>query len=448
LNKTNFNARSAKPLNPSLVFERQRDINMIKKCIWIYFFLVIFEGALRKWFLPFLSTPLLVVREPFVIYAVYLGIKNKLFPNSMFLILFVFISIIGVFAAIFFGHGNLIVALFGARIFLLHIPFMFLMPEIFSKDDLAVLGKHMLWISILMTVIVFLQFNSPQSAWINAGVGGDEAGAGFSGAMGYMRPPGTFSFTNGLTGFYSFAAPFIAFFWLSPQYKINKILLAAATISLIIAVPLSISRALFFNVGLVALFTIFISIRNPKFLSRILLAAVAFVVIFMVLSQQESFQLSIDVFTTRFEVANDSEGGLEGVFIDRFLGGMVKALSSSADIPIFGYGIGMGSNVGAILLSGSKTFLLPEGEWGRVIGELGILMGFIVVIMRILIAFGLLSQSFNMLAKKYTLPWLLMSTGFIVLLQGQWGQPTNLGFYIITAGTLMTSLKNKNNYSD
>ena len=35
----------------------------IKQMIWLYFFLLIFEGALRKWFLPFLATPLLVVRD-------------------------------------------------------------------------------------------------------------------------------------------------------------------------------------------------------------------------------------------------------------------------------------------------------------------------------------------------------------------------------------------------
>ena len=36
----------------------------LKIGIWIYFYLLIFEGALRKWFLPSLATPLLVVRDP------------------------------------------------------------------------------------------------------------------------------------------------------------------------------------------------------------------------------------------------------------------------------------------------------------------------------------------------------------------------------------------------
>lgn len=441
MKEVNVNVAGATPLNTYMVRKESRDIFLIKRAIWIYFFLLVFEGAIRKWILPSLATPLLIIREPFTMYIIILSIRNRLFPNNVYLPLLVSISILSIFSAIFFGHQNIFVALFGARIFLLHIPVMFIIPQVFDNDDLIKLGKTMLWLSILMAIIIFMQFYSPQSAWINRGVGGDEKGAGFSGAMGYMRPPGTFSFTNGTTAFFSFAAPFIAFFWLSSNIKVNKLLLIAATFSLIIAVPLSISRSLFFNVALVLLFSIMISIRNPKFLSRILIAAVAFFGLFTILSQQESVQTAIEVFTARFEVANESEGGLENVLLDRFLGGMYNAIFSSADIPFFGYGIGMGSNVGAMLLSGKTSFLLPEGEWGRVIGELGILMGFIVVIIRISLAVGLLIKSFGLLAKRYALPWLLMSTGFIVVLQGQWGQPTNLGFFIIVGGVVMAAVK-------
>ena len=45
----------------------------IKTLIWIYFWLLIFEGALRKWFLPSLSSPLLLVRDPVALFAIFLG---------------------------------------------------------------------------------------------------------------------------------------------------------------------------------------------------------------------------------------------------------------------------------------------------------------------------------------------------------------------------------------
>ncbi|KGO93369.1 membrane protein [Flavobacterium subsaxonicum WB 4.1-42 = DSM 21790] len=415
---------------------------LIKRAIWIYFFLVIFEGAIRKWILPALSTPLLVAREPFTIYIIILSIRNRLFPASISLPLLILISILSFFAAVFFGHQNIFVALFGARIFLLHIPVMFIIAQVFNNDDIVKMGRIMLWITLLMAIIIFLQFYSPQTAWINRGVGGNESGGGFQGAMGYLRPPGTFSFTSGTTSFFSFAAPFVAFFWLSAdKIKVNRALLIAATFSVIIAIPLSISRTLFFNVGLVLLFTIFISIRNPVFLTRILVALVVMFGAYTILSQQESVQTAIEVFTARFENANESEGGLEGVLIDRFLGGMYNALFSGTNAPLWGYGIGMGSNVGAMLLAGSTAFLLPEGEWGRLIGEIGMIMGLIVIFIRISMGAGILTKAYFLLSKKQILPWLLLSTGLIVVLQGQWGQPTNLGFFVIITGVLMASVK-------
>jgi len=48
------------------------DHAFIKKLIWAYFFLLLFEGALRKWFLPGLSNGLLIIRGPIVIWIYYL----------------------------------------------------------------------------------------------------------------------------------------------------------------------------------------------------------------------------------------------------------------------------------------------------------------------------------------------------------------------------------------
>ena len=48
------------------------DYGLIKKLIWAYFLLLLFEGALRKWFLPGLSQGLLIIRDPIVIWIYYL----------------------------------------------------------------------------------------------------------------------------------------------------------------------------------------------------------------------------------------------------------------------------------------------------------------------------------------------------------------------------------------
>ena len=49
----------------------------IKKAIWFYIFLLIFEGALRKWVLPGMSNILLLAREPVAIYILALAFKKS-----------------------------------------------------------------------------------------------------------------------------------------------------------------------------------------------------------------------------------------------------------------------------------------------------------------------------------------------------------------------------------
>src|SRR5436853_1312429 len=40
--------------------------------IWLYFALLLFEGVLRKWILPSLSNPILIIRDPLVV-LIYLS---------------------------------------------------------------------------------------------------------------------------------------------------------------------------------------------------------------------------------------------------------------------------------------------------------------------------------------------------------------------------------------
>jgi hypothetical protein len=412
----------------------------LKKGIWLYFILLIFEGALRKWFLPALATPLLIVRDPVAVYLLFTAYRFNLFPKHRLIPVMFWIGIISIFTAVFFGHGNLYVALFGARILLIQFPMLFLIGRIFDRDDVIRMGKVILWISIPMAILITLQFYSPQSAWVNRGVGGDIAGAGFSGANGYFRPPGTFSFTSGLVVFFGLAVSFVFYFWLQPKY-INKILLIVSTIAVLIAIPTSISRTLFFQVVLSLLFFLFVKSREPGFLKNMMQLTFGFFLLIIVALNTNRFNTQIETFTSRFTSANSAEGGLEGVFIDRFLGGMVEAFIDIDDShAILGQGIGMGTNVGAQLLSGSDSFLISEAEWGRIIGESGMLFGLFLIVVRIGMTARISTQCFKLLRKGDALPWMLLSYGFIILLQGQWSQPTNLGFYVLIGGLIYASL--------
>ncbi len=187
----NLNSRSASSISKFPISNQNKgnskspdaSLKWIKIAIWTYFFLLLFEGALRKCILPFLSTPLLVIRDPVAIYIIFITLRQKLIRLNMILIGVVAIGIAGIFTALSLGHGNLAVALFGARIFLVHFPLIFIIGRVFNKEDVIKMGKVLLWISVPMAILITLQFYSPQSAWVNRGVGGDLEGAGFTVAL-------------------------------------------------------------------------------------------------------------------------------------------------------------------------------------------------------------------------------------------------------------------------
>jgi hypothetical protein len=411
--------------------------SMLKKGIWLYFLLLIFEGALRKWFIPSLAGPLLIIRDPLVLWILVTAWRRGFFPLNYYIAGMMLIGLIGIYTAFFLGHRNLAVALYGARILMLHFPLIFVIGNVFTKYDVIKMGYITLIISIPMAVLIMLQFYSPQTAWVNRGVGGED-GAGFSGSGIFFRPPGTFSFTNGNTLFFNFVACFVFYFWVNYKY-VNRFILAGATVALLMAIPFSISRGLFFQVIISMLFAVTGASINPKHAGRIMLIIGGAMCVLVLLSFTHYFQTATQAFTNRFETANKTEGGLNGVLLGRFMGGMTEAVSTSSQQPFFGYGLGMGTNVGSMLLNGDRYFLLSEGEWGRVIQELGPIMGLAVIFLRLKLAVKITLAGYKNMIMGNLMPWMLLSFGLLLLAQGGWAQPTSLGFCTLITGLIIAS---------
>ncbi|MCR4031241.1 MULTISPECIES: hypothetical protein [Flavobacterium] len=414
----------------------------LKIAIWVYFFLWIFEGALRKWILPSLATPLLVVRDPIAIYilvrAIYLNVKFMT-PYVVFSFIFTLLSLA---ITLTFGHGNLFVGIYGARIMLLHFPLIFIIGKVFTKEDVLKLGRVLLVLNIFMTIIVYFQFSSPQSAFINVGIGG-EGSAGFSGAMGYSRPPGTFSFISGLSIFYTAVSVFVYYFWLSKD-SCSKILLCASTIALVIALPLTISRGAVVAVLIVGLFAVMASVTSAKMLGKLIFTIVVFVIAFWVLQNYVTvFSLGTEVFMDRVDSANRSTGaggGLKESILLRIVADFLGPFIDFFGRPMFEGNLGMGTNAGAQMLTGKAVFLVSETEFGRLVGEQGIIFGGGVILIRLILALRVTAKSWKLPKEERLLPFTLCGAACPALFQGQWAQPSVLGFAIIMAGLVMAAL--------
>src|SRR3984893_14824121 len=172
--------------------------------IWLYFVLLIAEGALRKWIFPSLTAPLLVIRDPLVLLIYIQAVRCRRFPFSgpmvvyfLLLISFILLALFQMIAGI--GGGPL-VAIYGLRTNFLHLPLIFVISQVFSYADVIKLGRWTLMLSVPMAGLMIWQFLSPPDSWINAATMADAQQISF--ALGKIRPAGTFSFATGVAKFF------------------------------------------------------------------------------------------------------------------------------------------------------------------------------------------------------------------------------------------------------
>tara|TARA_R100000027_G_scaffold67357_2_gene65748 strand:- start:1685 stop:3016 length:1332 start_codon:yes stop_codon:yes gene_type:complete len=416
----------------------RKDIQ-IRRLLWLYFFLVIFEGALRKWLLPGLAQPLLVARDPVCIIAILLGFHHL--QKQPWVFGFVGVGALAIPLAIAFGHGNLPVAFFGARILLLHFPVLFLFGAVFDRADVWKFAKVTLLIAIPMTVLLAFQFYLPSTHIVNVGVGGEGTSI-FSGAAGRHRASGTFSFTNGLTSFYALSgALFVGWLIAGPRPSPKWIWVSGA--SLIAALPLTISRTLAFYYAITGLFALISTGVSPKLLKRMIPAAIVLAIVVAGISQTSLFQNSLEAFSARWESATRIEGGddgLIGVIENRVIDyGLLSAFQNFDEYPITGMGIGLGTNVGAKLMTGERTFLIAEGGWGAILGELGPFLGLFLLGYRIVFACALGIAGLQATRYGNALPLLLGSVAIQAMFMGNTSQPTDLGFLVLSCGLMLAA---------
>ena len=58
----------------------------IKILIWSYIVLLILEGSLRKWWLPSLADPILIIRDPVALAIYALALGAGIFPLNGFVV--------------------------------------------------------------------------------------------------------------------------------------------------------------------------------------------------------------------------------------------------------------------------------------------------------------------------------------------------------------------------
>jgi hypothetical protein len=159
-------------------------------------------------------------------------------------------------------------------------------------------------------------------------------------------------------------------------------------------------------------------------------------------SRTPIFREGVNVLSTRFsEVAEATEQSVARGLIARVFVGFSESAFVIGKAPLFGYGLGIGTNAGANILTGHSMFLLTEGEWSRILLESGPLLGLAYILWRVALTMRIGWECLKSVRLGNILPLFIFAAVVMSLLNGQFGQPTILGFAVFGAGLALAATK-------
>lgn len=421
----------------------ERAQQWVRRLIWLYFGLLLIEGALRKWAFPEFSNPLLLVRDPVAI-AIYLfAIPARVFPRNgwtLALLVIGFISLVATFAQLWLylpPQVIVFVAGYGFRSNFFHLPLIFVIAQVLRPEDLKKIGWWTLALAVPMAALMVLQFQASPDAFVNRTAGGE--GEMMMSALGKVRTAGTFSFVTGIVSFLSLATGYLV--WAVLRRNVYKNwLLAVAGAAVAIGIAVSGSRSVVGACAVVAASLIVVLILRPSAVNRFGQTIIIVAILAFVVSRTPIFKEGFNVLSTRFvEVAEASDESVARGVLMRSFSDIEDAFFVLPKAPLFGYGLGIGTNAGAKFLTGRSGFLLTEGEWSRLFLEMGPIIGIAYVGWRLVLVLWIGWLCLRSVRRGNILPILLFSSSFLPMVFGQFGQPTILGFAVFTTGLALAA---------
>jgi len=419
----------------------------IRRLIWLYFWLLLVEGALRKWVVPELSNPLLIVRDPVALGIYFFAMRGRVFPRNSWTVALAVIAtltLLATFAQLLPYIPPKMIALvagYGVHANYFHLPLIFVMARVLRPQDLRKFGWWILLLLIPMSILLVAQFRAAPDAFVNRTAGGE--GEMMTAAMGKVRTAGPFSFVIGVVAYYSLATGYLIWGVLTKGTYKNWLLMAAG-IALIIGIAVSGSRSVVAACAVVVASLLVVIVLRPKMINRFVQVLIVVLVLAFVVSRTPIFKEGMRVITTRFtEVAEASEQTVAGNVVSRLWSSFSEGFYVLTKAPLLGYGLGIGTNAGAKLLTGHALFLLTEDEWSRVFLESGPVLGVAYILWRCILALRIGWLCLRSVLLGNLLPILLFSSAFLPMISGQFGQPTILGFVVFGTGLALAALNLK-----
>jgi len=149
-----------------------------------------------------------------------------------------------------------------------------------------------------------------------------------------------------------------------------------------------------------------------------------------------AFKDGMEAFSARWEGSTVEEGGFKTSILDRFANDLTDAFSHVSDA---GLGTGFSTNVGQKIMTAEVGFGASESEWGRLLYDNGVVLGTLLVAYRVGLTLAVMLAAIRGWRRGSLEGLVIASSGVLLLLNGQWGQPTSLGSAIICGGLTLAA---------
>lgn len=389
-----------------------------KWLVGLFFLLILFDGALRKWVLPSQSLVLFVLKD-IVLWGAYLMYALKRDPFALprplqktwipvLLGGYVFVVLLQAFNL---RQPALIVSALGLKYHLAFLPLVVLVPAVISDASeqkfTRLLWGYSIFVCLPILALGIYQFFQPPSAWINQYIGETEH---IAAVAGNPRITSTFSYIGSFTPYLEFST-FLGTSALLAGFRWNrteiKILGAGLTAAIAIVLPMTGSRSVV-AVPVIALAVLFLVMRERG--NWIRLITVVVLSVFIVGSFGSGWALQgWSALGERVDRVGTEEA--EG----RFVNVLTNPIAGVEEAGLFGYGVGTNAKPATRLTSQSDWEGRYSGDRGglRVVMELGILGWMVLMALKL----ALLYTAFlTVRASASPLEFIVSAVAFCVLL--------------------------------
>src|SRR2546428_2226283 len=342
--------------------------------------LAVFEGAVRKWAFSEYGQFVYLTKDILLLGA-YAGFflprvlrHQPLALRHVATTRLVLFGIVAVFELANPLLPNLVTGLFGLKAYLVYAPLLYLVPYAFRET--AELRRFLMTFVLFAFVPVTLgivRFWAPPASVLNRYASEEEPlGAITFGETGKVRITGTFSFISGYAVYLTLIVLIGVALMGIERGRRQRLTIGAALALAVANLLMTGSRGPFLALGAAVPALLVLAGFTPRRVSLARAAVPGVVVLAAVVLAVNAFPDAVAAFRERVEGNEDVPG--------RVLGVVREPLWALGEAGVIGYGIGTTHQATVFLGGGGDAVPPAEGEWERIILEVGP-VGFVLVLL-------------------------------------------------------------------